>query len=66
MSPDDALKMQIERYRRMTPEERTRLAFELSEFACDISRAGIRSQHPQASKEDVERELRRRLALARQ
>jgi hypothetical protein len=65
MSPDDALKRQIECYRRMTPEQRLGLAFELSEFSCEFARVGIRSQHPGITPEEVERELRRRLELAR-
>jgi hypothetical protein len=65
MSPEDALKLQIEAYRRMTPEQRTRLGFELSEFACQMSREGFLSQHPDASPDEVDRELRRRLELTR-
>ena len=66
MSPDDALKLQIERYRRMTPDERLRVSFDLSAFACEMARDGIRSQSPTASVEEVNRELRRRLEFTRQ
>lgn len=65
MSPEDALQLRIEAYRRMTPEERLRISFELSELACQIAREGIRSQRPHASPDEVDRELRRRLELAR-
>jgi hypothetical protein len=65
MSPDDALQLQIERYRRMTPEERLRLGLELHEMVCQMSRAGIRSQHPHATPAEVEQELVRRLQMSR-
>ena len=48
----------------MTGEQRWDLAFELHEFACDMSRMGIRHQHPEADDAEVNRLLRRRLALA--
>ena len=63
MSPEDALQKQIEAYRRMTPDERQMLGFELSEFARETAREGIRSQYPTASPAEVERELRRRVML---
>ena len=66
MTPQAALAAQIERYRQMTGEQRWDLAFQLHEFACDMSRVGIRHQHPEADDAEVERLLRRRLALARQ
>ena len=65
MSPETATEMQIERYRQMTGEERLRLGFELFEFACSITREGIRSQNPEADEAEVNRLLRERLALAR-
>jgi hypothetical protein len=65
MTPRAALSLQIERYRRMTAEARLALALELHELACEVSREGIRHQHPGASPEDVERFLHRRLELAR-
>ena len=66
MSPEAATEMQIERYRQMTGEERLRLGFELFEFACNVAREGIRSQHPDADEAEVNRRLRERLALARE
>jgi len=65
MTPAAALQAQIERYRQMTGEQRWDLAFELHEFACDVARTGIRHQHPEADEAEVERLLRRRLALSR-
>lgn len=65
MNPGRASHEQIERYRRMTGEQRLALALELHELACDVARAGIRHQHPEADEAEVERQLRRRLELAR-
>jgi hypothetical protein len=65
MSPDDALHEQIERYRRMTGEQRLALALELHELSCNVAREGIRHQNPHASEAEVERFLRERLRLAR-
>ena len=65
MTPAAALEKQIERYRRMTGEERLRIALDLHEMSCDIAREGIRRQHPRANAEEVERLLRHRIELAR-
>lgn len=65
MSPDDALKMQIDRYRKMTPGERLRVGLELHDVVCDMARAGIRFQYPQATATEVDAELKRRLEMGR-
>ena len=65
MTPQAALDEQIERYRQMTGEQRLAIALDLHELSCDISREGIRRQHPEANDAEVERLLRRRLELAR-
>jgi hypothetical protein len=65
MTPEAAMQVQIERYRLMTGEQRLALAMELHELACDVARAGIRRQHPQASEAEVSRLLHARLELAR-
>jgi hypothetical protein len=65
MSPQAALAFQIGRYRQMSGEDRLAIALELHEFSCDIAREGIRAQHPEADKNEVERLLQRRLTLAR-
>jgi hypothetical protein len=65
MTPEQALSEQIERYRRMTGEERLAIALGLHELACQVAREGIRRQHPDATPEQVEQHLRRRLELAR-
>ena len=64
MTPQAALDAQIGKYRAMTGEERLKLALDLHELSCEIARAGIRCQHPEASTDDVERLLRKRIALA--
>ena len=65
MTPAAATREQIERYRRMTGEQRLALALELHELACDITREGIRRQYPGADRNEIERLLRHRLELAR-
>ena len=65
MSPEAATQMQIERYHQMTGEERVRIGFDLFKLACEVTRAGIRRQHPEADEAAVNRLLSERLALAR-
>lgn len=50
----------------MTGEQRLKIALNLHEFACEISRAGIRQQFPAATPEEVEAHLRERIELSRQ
>ena len=64
MTPQAALDAQIEKYRAMTGEERLKLALDLHELSCKVTRAGIRYQHPEASVDEGERLLRERIALA--
>jgi hypothetical protein len=65
MTPEAALAKQIELYRAMTGQQRLAIALDLHEFACDVARAGIRHQYPDAAPDEVERELRRRIELSR-
>ena len=65
MTAATALEKQIERYRRMTGEQRLAVALDLHELSCDIAREGIRRQNPRADDFEVERLLRHRLELAR-
>ncbi|MDY0171036.1 MAG: hypothetical protein RBS80_31135 [Thermoguttaceae bacterium] len=65
MTPEAALEQQIERYRAMTGEERLKIALDLHTFACDVARAGIRRQFPDADAEEIERHLRKRIELGR-
>ena len=66
MNPEAALQRQIERYRQMTGEERLKIALDLHEFACNVAREGIRRQFPEATADEVEQHLRRRIELSRQ
>ena len=65
MTPEAALQIQIERYRAMSCEQRVAIALRLHELACEMSRLGIRRQHPGASLEQIEDLLRQRVELAR-
>ena len=65
MTATAALEKQIERYRRMTGEQRLAIALDLHELSCEIAREGIRRQHPEADAAEVERLLCHRLELAR-
>jgi hypothetical protein len=65
MTPEAALEVQIERYRAMSCEQRVAIALRLHELACEMSRLGIRRQHPGASLEQIEDLLRQRVELAR-
>ena len=66
MTPESALRHQIERYRAMTGEQRLKIALDLHEFACNVTREGIRRQFPEATADEVEQHLRRRIELSRQ
>lgn len=66
MTAAAALDKQIERYRRMTGEERLGIALELHEMSCEIAREGIRRQHPKADADEVERLLRQRIESERE
>jgi hypothetical protein len=65
MTPEAALAKQIEMYRQMTGEQRLAIALGLHELSCEVVRAGIRHQHPEADAAEVERLLRRRIELGR-
>lgn len=65
MTARAALDKQIECYRRMTGEQRVAIALGLHEMSCEITREGIRRQHPEAEAAEVERLLRHRLESAR-
>jgi hypothetical protein len=66
MKPDAALAFQITKYRQMTGEQRLKLGLDLHEFACNLSREGIRHQFPEADEAEVERRLRERILLTRE
>ncbi len=64
MTATTALDKQIERYRQMTGEQRLKIALELHELACNVTREGIRHQNPNADEVEVERLLHQRIQLA--
>jgi len=51
--------------RRMSLEEKFLAGPELFAMACQVTRAGIRHQHPDADEDQVHKILRERLALGR-
>jgi len=61
MTPTEFTQQQIDRYRRMTGQERLTIALELHELSCEIARDGIRSRFPDASVEFIEAKLHERL-----
>jgi hypothetical protein len=65
MTPQAALDQQIDRYRNMSGEERLTIALSLHELACEVTREGIRHEHPALDETEVNRLLRERLELAR-
>lgn len=56
-----AARLQAEIHRRFASARRLEMAIEMSEFARDLSRAGLRSRYPGLSDAEVERELSRRI-----
>ena len=65
MTPQAALNQQIDLYRGMSGEQRLSIALGLHELACEVTREGIRHQHPELDQAEVNRLLRERLELAR-
>jgi hypothetical protein len=53
----------IEQARRMTFEQKFMAGAELFDYACGITKAGIRWQNPTFTEEQVMDELRRRVAM---
>ena len=58
--PNHALYIQT--LRRMTPEQRLAKAFELTEFARELFRQGLRKRHPDLSPEEFHQLWLKRLA----
>lgn len=63
---DDIFRAKVLRARRQSPESKFEQGIELFEIAVVRMRGGIRSQFPEFTAEQVEEELRRRLARVRQ
>lgn len=62
---DDIYRERVLRARAMSPEEKLLAGPRLFDWACRIARDGIRSQHPDATDEQVEAILLQRLAWRR-
>lgn len=56
----------VERARRMSFEQKFWAGAELFDAACEVTKAGIRSEHPEWAEEQVMSELKRRLVRRRQ
>jgi len=56
---EEAARLQLEIHRRFTPAERLRMAFEMSEFARSLSRAGLRARRPELTEAELDDELLR-------
>ncbi len=55
----DAEQVQFGVFRKMTGEQRLKLALEMSDFARELSLSRIRAEHPEWSDWEVKRELLR-------
>lgn len=53
----EAARIQVDVLRRMSPERRLQLAFEMSEMVRDLARARIRAHHPDFNDAQVHDEL---------
>ncbi len=59
--PTRADEIQLEIFRRMTPGQRIECAMRWTAFTLEVARGGIRSQHPDWTDEQIEREIGRRI-----
>jgi hypothetical protein len=56
-----AAQLQASIHRRFLPAERLEMAIEMSEFARDLAKAGLRSRFPSLTDAELERELALRI-----
>ncbi len=56
---------QIMRARKMTPEERFAEAMDLMDFSYEVMECGVRTDHPDATDEEVTQILRKKLSRLR-
>lgn len=63
---DQIFREKIERARAEAPEEKMVDGPRLFDFACEVSKSGIRMQYPDADEAEVHRHLLHRLAIAEQ
>ena len=55
----EAHAIQMEIYRRMTPQQRLKMALEMSDSIRNLALAGLRSRRPELNEEELMRELMR-------
>jgi hypothetical protein len=63
MTAEEGMRAQIECYRRMTPQQRLQICFDLYDLSRTVARQGMRYRHPDWDAEQVEREVLRRIRL---
>jgi len=63
MTPQDGVQMQIEAYRRMTPQQRLQIGFRLYELTRTLARQGVKHQHPDWNEQQIAAEVLRRFRL---
>lgn len=63
MTPEEGLRLQIEGYRRMTPQERLQVGFRLYHLSRTLVQQGIKSQHPDWDRNQIAAEVSRRFRL---
>ena len=61
MTPEKAEQLQIDIFRRMTPQQRLECCFRWTQMTYEFARAGIRTQHPDWTPEQIDREIGRRI-----
>lgn len=57
----DMERIYIEKLRKMSAEERLKMAFELCKLVFKITQANIKNENPGISSEDLKKELRNRI-----
>jgi hypothetical protein len=63
MTPEEGLRMQLDCYRRMTPQQRLQIGFRLYELTRTLVRQGVKHQYPDWNDEQVKEEVLRRFRL---
>ncbi|MBY0526399.1 MAG: hypothetical protein K2R98_23600 [Gemmataceae bacterium] len=63
MTPEQRTRKQIERYRQMTPLQRSQIGMEMTDLARVLARTLLSLRHPTWSVEQVDREAKRLFLL---
>ena len=63
MKPEEGMWKQIEVYRRMTPQQRLQICFQLYQLTRTVVRQGVKHQHPDWDEGQVAQEVLRRFRL---